>query len=232
MEKYVKDPKSRAKIRGMKEMAPLYAKHAFWDTQPVPRFLGSQAKDSPAGELEKKEAKDVRPTPYPLPETFDWAIVDLNNDKELNEVYELLKENYVADSSETFRFRYTPAFIKWALTPPGYYKEWIIGMRVKANQKLVGFISGIPIKTCIEDKVMNTAEINFLCVHSKLRTKRMAPVLIKEVTRRINLKGVWQAIYTAGKYIPTPISESNYFYRCINYKKLVDVSFLFSISFL
>ena len=36
---------------------------------------------------------------------------------------------------------------------------------------------------------MRMAEINFLCVHKKLRAKRLAPVLIKEVTRRINLKG-------------------------------------------
>jgi hypothetical protein len=50
------------------------------------------------------------------------------------------------------------------------------------------------------------AEINFLCAHKKLRNKRLAPVLIKEVTRRVNLKGIWQAVYTAGVVIPTPIS--------------------------
>lgn len=37
-----------------------------------------------------------------------------------------------------------------------------------------------------------TVEINFLCVHKKLRAKRLAPVLIKEVTRRVNLMGIWQ----------------------------------------
>jgi hypothetical protein len=30
-------------------------------------------------------------------------------------------------------------------------------------------------------------EINFLCVHKRLRSKRLAPVLIKEITRRVNL---------------------------------------------
>ena len=52
------------------------------------------------------------------------------------------------------------------------------------------------------------AEINFLCVHKKLRSKRLAPVLIKEVTRRVNLTGTWQAIYTAGVVIPKPISTA------------------------
>ena len=32
------------------------------------------------------------------------------------------------------------------------------------------------------------------------RAKRLAPVLIKEVTRRINATDIWQAVYTAVKY--------------------------------
>ena len=69
------------------------------------------------------------------------------------------------------------------------------------------------------------AEINFLCVHKKLRDKRLAPVLIKEVTRRINLTGVWQALFTAGVVIPTPITTASYYHRSLNPKKLVDVGF-------
>jgi len=134
----------------------------------------------------------------------------------------------VEDTVKTFRFKYSGQFLRWALTPPNFIKDWIIGLRVKQNQKLVGFISGVPLKANIEGKSINMAEINFLCVHTKLRTKRMAPVLIKEVTRRINIKGIWQAIYTGGKYIPTPISESNYYYRCINFKKLNDVTTSFN----
>jgi glycylpeptide N-tetradecanoyltransferase len=49
-------------------------------------------------------------------------------------------------------------------------------------------------------------EINFLCVHKKLRSKRLAPVLIKEVTRRVNLRGIFQAVYTAGVLLPKPVS--------------------------
>lgn len=69
------------------------------------------------------------------------------------------------------------------------------------------------------------AEINYLCVHKKLRTKRLAPVLIKEITRRVNLTGVFQAIYTAGVVIPRPISTATYYHRSLNAKKLVEVGF-------
>lgn len=60
------------------------------------------------------------------------------------------------------------------------------------------------------DKKM--VEINFLCVHKKLRSKRMAPVLIREITRRVNLQGIFQAVYTAGVVLPKPVGTC----RCVS----------------
>jgi len=70
------------------------------------------------------------------------------------------------------------------------------------------------------------SEINYLCVHKKLRSKRLAPVLIKEVTRQCHLKGIFQAIYTAGILLPTPVSTCRYFHRALNIPKLVDTQFI------
>ena len=69
-------------------------------------------------------------------------------------------------------------------------------------------------------------EINFLCAHKKLRSKRLAPVLIKEITRRVNLRGVFQACYTAGAALPTPVATCKYFHRSLNLRKLVDIKFM------
>lgn len=40
----------------------------------------------------------------------------------------------------------SPEFLLWALTPPGYFKNCILGVRVIKTKKLVGFILGIPVK--------------------------------------------------------------------------------------
>ncbi len=138
-------------------------------------------------------------------------------------MYELLRDNYVEDTDSMFRFKYSIPFLRWALEVPGYFKDWIVGVRVIKNKKLVGFISGIPVTMNVVDKKVPMAEINFLCVHKKLRTKRLAPVLIKEVTRRVHQKNIWQAVYTAGKYIPTPFAEALYYHRLLNIKKLTEV---------
>ena len=109
--------------------------------------------------------------------------------------------------------------------PPGYKKDWLFGVRGGKKNKLFGFISGIPVHMSVNGKKITMAEINFLCVHKSLRTKRLAPVLIKEVTRRVNRCNIWQAIYTAGVVIPTPIAATTYYHRSLNPKKLVDVGF-------
>lgn len=59
-------------------------------------------------------------------------------------------------------------------------------------------------------RLKRMVEINFLCVHKKLRSKRVAPVLIREITRRVNLEGIFQAVYTAGVVLPKPVSTCRY----------------------
>lgn len=93
------------------------------------------------------------------------------------------------DDDNMFRFDYSIEFLRWALNPPGFYKDWIVGVKAVSTKKLVGFISGIPVHLNIEDEAtkVKMTEINFLCVHKKLRASRLAPVLIKEITRRVHV---------------------------------------------
>jgi len=195
--------------------------HQFWNTQPVP-----VAHDGEEGEIEKdNKVEDVRKEPLALFDQFEWTDFDLNDAANLDEIYKFLSENYVEDDDGLFRFDYSKDFLRWALTPPGYYKDWIFGVRVKKSKKIVGFITGIPVHVNTSGKKIKMAEINFLCVHKKLRSNRLAPVLIKEVTRRVHLRNIWQAIYTSGTRIPTPITEARYYHRSLNPKKLIDIKF-------
>jgi len=198
--------------------------HKFWATQPVPQ-LGEEAPTADGYIEPSKPPEEVRQEPYPLPKDFEWTTVDVNDPVQLREVYELLSGHYVEDDVASFRFQYSAHFLHWALQPPGYHKEWHIGVRVASNKKLVAFISGVPMTIRVRDNTFKASEVNFLCVHKKLRSKRLAPVLIKEVTRQCHLKGIFQALYTAGLLLPTPISTCRYYHRMLNVKKLVEVNF-------
>ena len=89
----------------------------------------------------------------------------------------------------------------------------------------MAFISGIPIALRVRQKVLKSLEVNFLCIHKKLRSKRLAPVLIKEITRRSYRTGIFQAIYTAGVVLPTPVSTCRYYHRSLDWQKLYEVGF-------
>lgn len=174
---------------------------------------------------ELRTVDDVRAEPYPLPDKFEWCTCNVDDDKEIDEIYTLLTENYVEDDDSMFRFDYSIHFLRWALKPPEFLRSWHLGVRVQGGGKLVGFITGIPAKIRVFEKSIQMAEINFLCVHKRLRSKRLAPVLIKEITRRVNRENVWQAVYTAGVVLPRPISECRYWHRSLNPKKLIEVGF-------
>jgi glycylpeptide N-tetradecanoyltransferase len=128
-----------------------------------------------------------------------------------------------------FRFDYSKEFLKWHLTAPGYLKLWHCAVLKETNnqKKMVGFISGIPVHIFIYDKEVKMVEINFLCVESKYRSHRLAPVLIKEITRRVHLQNIWQAVYTAGILLPKPIAKCTYYHRNLNIQKLLDVKFTY-----
>eukprot|EP01084_Bolivina_argentea_P291429 500876_1 len=195
--------------------------HKFWDTQPVPKLFGDgdEAGKGTNGPIEVGSVDEVRATTYPLPQGFLWCEVNVLSDSEVDELYSLLSDNYVEDDDCIFRFNYSIDFLRWALTAYGYSQELHVGVRNERNGKLLGFISGVPAVLSVEGEVVRVVEVNFLCVHKKLRSKRLAPVLIKELTRRVNLGGVWQAVYTGGIVIPTPMASSRYYHRSLKPKK-------------
>lgn len=195
--------------------------YKFWSTQPVPK-LDEKIQANEHIEANKAIA-EIRADPYALPDGFKWDTLNLNEPLVLTELYTLLNENYVEDDDAMFRFDYQPEFLKWALQPPGWRQDWHAGVRVVKSGLLVGFISAIPGHVKIYDKVEKIVEINFLCVHKKLRSKRVAPVLIREITRRVNLTGIFQAVYTAGVVLPKPVSTCRYWHRSLNPKKLIEV---------
>ena len=50
-------------------------------------------------------------------------------------------------------------------------------------------------------------------------------MLIRELTRRVNIEGIFQAAYTAGKCLPRPVSKTTYWHRSLQPKKLIEVGF-------
>lgn len=185
--------------------------HIFWRTQPVPDFNEDVVLNGPI-----LTSGSIRETPYQLPVGFDWV-----NVTDYDELYKFLSENYVEDNDNAFRCNYSTEFLKWALG------KAVICLGVKTSQKkLVGFISSVPVRFRVNKHEIVGTEVNFLCVHKKLRARRLAPVLIRELARRLSQEGLSQHIYTGGDLIPRPVTTCRYHHRPLNIKKLLDTGFL------
>jgi glycylpeptide N-tetradecanoyltransferase len=215
--------------------------YKFWNTQPVPKFTepnliqsttGPDGEQLPEGAIIPDEAclASAKPTPGRLPDGFEWCEIDLSDKTELQELYDLLFNHYVEDNDGSFRFNYSAEFLDWALKPPGWKKEWHIGVRTKSSAagkkgKLVASIAGIPVTLRVRDSTFRASEVNFLAIHRKLRNKRLAPMMIREITRRCFRNDIYQALYTAGTLLPTPVSTCRYFHRSLDWEHLYRVGF-------
>lgn len=199
--------------------------YSWWHTQPVPKISEKILVNRNEWIEAPKDLKDIRQRPYDIPEQLEWFQFNIDDNQHSEMLYTFLNQNYVEDDDNMFRFDYSITFLQWALKPPGWRSDWHVGIRSCTKKKLLAFISAVPVRMRVFDKEINMVEINFLCVHKKLRSKGLAPVLISEITRRSNLANIWQAIYTAGVLLPKPVSSVHYFHRSLNPQKLIECGF-------
>ena len=198
--------------------------HAFWSTQPT----AQGAQPARAGRIHD----DVRvfiPTfdePYSLPAGFEWTTVDVSNEQQLDELHRLLQQHYLGDGATSFRLDYSRDFVRWVLLVPQHMPSLMRGVRASSSKKLVAFIAAVPQHVRVQGDRVAVGEVNFMCIHSKLRSKRLAPVLIKEIVRLGAHAELKQAFYTAGPQLPGRFATSRYHHRHLNIKRLVDARYL------
>lgn len=87
------------------------ASYKFWQTQPVPRF--DETSTDTGGPIKIIDPEKVSKEPDALLEGFEWATLDLTNETELQELWDLLTYHYVEDDNAMFRFRYSQSFLHW-----------------------------------------------------------------------------------------------------------------------
>ena len=104
-----RDRKSQSELQ---EIRTLYDTHDFWDTQPVPKAndLVTEADFNQAIEP-TKTVEEEKQEPLPLPTNFYWSNVDLKDENQAKEIYDLLTQHYVESTGATFRFDYSIEFL-------------------------------------------------------------------------------------------------------------------------
>jgi glycylpeptide N-tetradecanoyltransferase len=65
-----------------------------------------------------KPVDQVQQEPFKLNDLFEWSDVNIEVPDELDELYNLLYENYVEDDDNMFRFDYSKDFLLWYAPRP------------------------------------------------------------------------------------------------------------------
>lgn len=220
--------------------------HEFWNTQPVPQ-ASSDLHEKPIQEIAKVDPASIprEPLPIPLPHLV-WSEVDPRDEQQISELTALLRDFYVEDPDLLFRFAYSADMLRWWLTAPTMHLTYSVGIRdTSSGGALVGYICGLPgdysltgraansaadaveqtPEAALATKTMRMLSVNFLCLHKSLRKTRLAPLLIKELTRRAHTNQIYQAVYTEGTKLTLPIATATYYHRLLNPIKLARVKF-------
>eukprot|EP00826_Nyctotherus_ovalis_P011077 TRINITY_DN1288_c0_g1_i9.p1 TRINITY_DN1288_c0_g1~~TRINITY_DN1288_c0_g1_i9.p1 ORF type:complete len:293 (-),score=83.23 TRINITY_DN1288_c0_g1_i9:101-979(-) len=225
LQKYVKDPKMKAKVIEKRKEAPLLSAHKFWSKQPVMQFDNLDKGDLPIGPIKEVTSKDFPPGPYPLPEDLEWCSIDVNT-KELIEAYELMRDYFIEDFDSSYRMNYSLDYLKWAFSVPGYSSEYLVGVRVKATKELIFFSGSIPATVSVDGTTLELVVGNHGAIKTNHRSRRLTPLTLTEILRRMHLRGINQFLFSTDRVICMPFSEMWYYRRELNYRKMLEVSAL------
>jgi glycylpeptide N-tetradecanoyltransferase len=167
-----------------------------------------------------------------LPSGYEWISFDPENNDDITTMTTFLNKHY-----QKFDKEYKPMYLRWLLTPPIYnqYKRlvnvdksmWCIGVQ-STTGVLVGLITARPTIYRIDAKYIQTFTIDFLCTHKRLRGKRLSPVLIKEMYKRLSMYqydlGSW---FVTNTHLPfsSTVKTSQILFRPLTLEKLSKTLF-------
>jgi glycylpeptide N-tetradecanoyltransferase len=199
----------------------------FWSTQPVPTINENNYICGPYIEC----INTTNNEPIKLHDDFVWDLLDLDDDTVCQELVDFLNKhnsNVITNTTPNTNYMvlYTTGFLKWLFYASSSSSSNIcLGVRVKKNNLLCGFIGGTVVTNNLKSKVVKTGEVNIICVHHKLRNKRLSVQLIKEITRLFNLKQCYQGVFVTERYVPKPICSAQSYHRAIDIVHLVNCGF-------
>lgn len=206
-------------------------KPSFWDNIPFKRDnLGKNVIIHPDFELRENFSIDKSPI---LPKGFSWTEIDIRNENDNKLVCKFLNKYYKVHHNRIYKSK----FLKWVLCPPKKhferiadidYKIWNIGVKTTNTDLLVGYISARPISYKIDDQIINSFRVDYLCVHPEIRGKKLGLILIKEIYRRISLYQYQNGIlFNTFKHLPfiSIVNTTRMIFRPLNIDKLSKTLF-------
>lgn len=184
----------------------------FWSHQPVHGTVADLSAANPS-------------EPIRLPTGFEWVAFSKDDDADMARVSAFLNAHYGTSEDGKFSSETDPSFVSWSFRREDQPGDWIVGVRVVETDAIVAAVCAWPWKIRVDEEEHASAQIGFLCVHPILRNKRLAPVLIREITRRVVARGCVRAVYTGHDDLPGRVTTMRKHVRVLRADPLVQSGF-------
>jgi hypothetical protein len=134
-----------------------------------------------------------------------------------------LNKHYVSTDTDTggLKLHYTKEHISvWMKTPYNCKSYFMV---LKKDDKPIGIIGCKLIDVVYNETEFKTAEINFLCIHSRFRQHGYHKLLIQKITDFCKKSGADGAIFTGKENLPfSLLSETSYHHLNLSYYRDTD----------
>ena len=156
-------------------------------------------------------------------EGLTWCTLRLADRPGMDELQGFLRDHYVCGSR--FRLHYTADLLRAALLAPGHKPRWHVGLRAE-DGALAGCITATPHRSTVRGREVDVAVVNFLCVRGDRRQRQLAAALVREVTRRIDERGGFHAVFTSSTHGLPSATEVQYRFAPLDGEYLRGIGFL------
>jgi len=145
-----------------------------------------------------------------------------------HELPPLIEAAYVATDDDELRLDPPPGMLRWMLSPPGMRDELQVGIGVRGEAQLIGFVAAVPSALRLRGERHQAAvEVSLLCLRRQWRGQGLTRVLLEELRRRCDAAGVQLAVYTASRPRRVrPLLRAACFHRPLLAKALLESAFL------
>ncbi|ELQ75717.1 N-myristoyl transferase, partial [Trachipleistophora hominis] len=191
---------------------PMTKEHKFWETQPV-AIDASNTNITPL--------KGVRKTPLDLPFGLRFECAQPS---EYRDIYAFLRDNYVEDDVGSFRLTYSYEFLCWEFGGKRTCPDYCV--LVKDDHTIIGFVFAKEHDVVINGTKHVLASVNYLCIHKTFRNKNLAPLMITEIQRRVNMRGIACAIFTGALKLPFSICRAQYWHKILDCEYLASCKYI------
>ena len=136
----------------------------------------------------------TRREPYPLPQGFEWCVIDTSNSDELVQL--------LVDGGHTCYI--SKNFFEWCISNPQYKKEYIVGIRISLSKQLASCIFCIPYSIRVGGKLISMVRLEPMIfkhiVNQKQQEYQLYNSLIKETMRLLQYEKIFQALLFTSPY--------------------------------